>query len=102
MATRRRGQYKLYAYVGPNGSTTPDVDGTVTFETVFIKRPDECRYAIVGLWDVAQHFEKILVWDLIKTLQSQSSGKLFVPKPIITCGDVDQAVMATLMLYEND
>jgi hypothetical protein len=100
MATARRGRFKLHAYVGANGATAPDVDGTITFETVFIKRPEDCRYAVVGEWDVAQHFERIIVWDLLKTMQ-KPSGKI-MPARVMTCGDVDQAIMATLMMQRGD
>lgn len=97
----RNGQFKLHAYIGANGVTTPDVDGTVSFETVFIKRPEDCRYAVIGKWDVAEHCEQVLVWDLIRTMQ-KPSGKLIVPMPVMICGDVDQAIMATLMMQRGE
>lgn len=101
MAPRRGQQYTLYAYVC-NGACVrrSDVDGTVAFEAVFVKRPQDCRYAIVGLWDVVSHGERILVWDLFETLQKARSGKLIEPKPLMQCDDVDQAIMATLMLFD--
>lgn len=101
MATVRRGQYKLHAYIGPNGAATPDVEGTVSFEMVFIKRPEDCRYAVVGVWDLPTCSEKIHVWDLIVTRQ-RPSGKLIVPNPVMICDDVDQAIMATLMTQRGE
>lgn len=100
MAPSLRGRYKLHAYVGTNGVATPDVDGTISFDMVFVKRPEDCRYAVVGKWDVTQHCEQIMVWDLLNTLQ-RPTGKLIEPRPVITYSDVDQAIMATLMLGKD-
>lgn len=104
MATTQRGQqYTLYAYVcGGACVKRSDVDGTVSFMQVFMKRPSECRYAVVGMWDVATHGEVILVWDLFETMQKQRSGKLVAPQPLMVCDDVDQAIMATLILFDMD
>jgi len=104
MADITRRQYQLYAYVCGNGcAQKPDVDGTVTFMAVFLKRPRECRYAVVGAWDVDQHRERILVWDLDDTRMRRHGGTRVYPPPTLhEYDDVDQAIMATMMLYGGE
>lgn len=102
MVTARRGQYKLYAYIcGAACVQTPDVEGTVSFSMVFVKRPSGCRYAVVGEWDVVTHSERIIVWDLDDAL-IRGNTQLIPPRRSKTYTDVDQAIMATMMLYRSD
>jgi hypothetical protein len=68
---------------------------------IWMKRPQHCRYAIVGEWDVATHCERILVFDMYDT-KIRGTVTLVPPKPRMICNDVDQAIMATMMLYEQD
>lgn len=98
------GRYTLYAYVCGAGCVVhADVEGTLSFMQVFMKRPAECRYAIVGAWDVAKQQHRIFVWDMHDTRSKRTgSHKIYPPpKPLRYFTDVDQAIMATLMLYEQ-
>jgi hypothetical protein len=102
MVTRRQGHYRLYAYVCGAGCVQhADVDGTVTFMQVFMKRPATCRYAIVGKWDPERNGEIFVVWDLDATLLD-AAARIHPPEAVKVYDDIDQAIMATLMLYEND
>lgn len=97
-----RGQYKLLAYVcGRSCVVRPDNIGTVDYTRVFIQRPDGCRYAVVEVWNIAKHAGEVLVFDLYQTIDPGNS-RLVAPEPIRTCDDVDTAIMATAMLYEDD
>lgn len=78
-----------------------DVDGTVTFMQVFLKRPAHCRYVVVGQWDVAQQRERIITWDLFDTRRRNGGTKVYPPQPLREYDDVDQAIMATAMLYDQ-
>lgn len=99
---RRTGHYTLYAFVCGQGCVArSDVDGTISFKAIINKRPSECRYAVVGEWDVVSHEERIIVWDLFDT-KMRGATKLLPPKPLRIYNDVDQAIMATMLLYEND
>jgi hypothetical protein len=99
---RRQGHFKLYAYVcGTACVEKPDVDGTVTFLMVFMKRPQHCRYAVVGEWDVATHSERILVFDMFEA-KIRGAATLITPEPKAVFDDVDQAIMATMLMYEQD
>lgn len=104
MAVNHTRHVKLYAYVCGNGCIrTPDVDGTVTFMQVFLKRPAECRYAVVGAWNLNTGQERFIVWDLFDTRQKRSGGTRVYPPPSLKIyDDVDQAIMATMMLYGDD
>lgn len=97
-----RDRYTLYAYVcGSACVRRPDVDGTISFLMIFMKRPPECRYAVVGEWDVAQHKERIFVWDMEDVRQRPRNLRVYPPAPLREFDDVDQAIMATLMMYEQ-
>lgn len=99
----RVGRYVLYAYVcGAGCVQMADVEGTVTFTQIFMKRPSECRYAVVGYWDVVEHKERVLVWDMFDSRINTTGSKVFPPLPVRVCDDVDQAIMATLMLYDQE
>lgn len=97
-----RAQYKLLAYVcGRSCVVYPDNIGTVDYTRIFIQRPSGCRYAIVETYSVAKHSAEVLVFDLYQTLDPAGS-KLAPPDPVGRHDDVDTAVMATAMLYEDD
>lgn len=99
---KRPGRYQLHAYVcGSACVRASDVDGTVTFMQVFLKRPTGCRYAIVSEWDVADSCERVLVWDLDDTRMRTGGSRVYPPPPMRVFDDVDQAIMATVMLYEQ-
>lgn len=100
---RGRGtQFKLLAYVcGSSCVVYPDNIGTVTYTRIFLQRPNNCRYAIVGLYSIADHDDEVLVFDLYETMQ-RGDTELVAPTPVKTCNDLDGAIMATAMLYRED
>lgn len=102
MATRSE-QYRLHAYVCGNACLqTVDNEGTVSFAMVFLKRPAECRYAIVTRYSVDKHAEEVIVWDLYEAQENIRTGALVPPEPTMICDSIDAAVMATFMTYEED
>ncbi len=95
-------QFKLLAYVcGSSCVVYPDNIGTVNFTRIFLQRPNDCRYAIVSLYNVADHKEDVMVFDLYETME-RGDSKLEAPQPVKCCDDLDGAIMATLMLYRDD
>lgn len=98
----REKQYRLHAYVcGPDCVIRPEIAGTVSFDYVLLNRPNECRYAVAGSWDTRKHSESVLVWDLYNVNMNRL-GRFVTPKPVRTYADVDAAVMATGMLYDDE
>jgi hypothetical protein len=99
---QREKQYKLHAYVcGPDCVVRPNIKGTVSFNYVLLNRPNECRYAVAGTWDTRKHGERVVVWDLYN-VDMNRLGNFVTPKPVWVHDDVDAAVMATGMLYDED
>jgi hypothetical protein len=99
----RQEQFKLHAYVCGNACLqTVDNEGTVSFMMVFMRRPADCRYAICTRYNVQTHLDEVVVWDLYEVMQQVSTGKLITPEPIRVCDNIDAAIMATFMLYEDD
>lgn len=103
MRYARLGHYKIHAYVCGQGCTKlPDVDGIVNFEAVYTKRPDGCRYAVLGQWNVAKHDEVYAVIDLYAVEFKGLTKKIIMPPAKLVCEDLDQALMAAMMLYEGE
>lgn len=101
-AATNRGQYKLHAYVCGNACLRRiDNMGTVTFTKIFTERPDGCRYAVVSHWNVVDHADEVLVWDLYETREKLRTGRLIEPEPVYRGDCVDAAVMATFMTYKD-
>lgn len=97
-------QYRLHAYVcGPGCVQWSHSIGTVSFEWIYLNRPMDCRYAVAGSWSVPKHGEEIIVWDLFDTHISKAKGRLTLvpPKPRFEVDDLDAAVMATSLLYNE-
>jgi hypothetical protein len=65
-----------------------------------VNRPDDCRYAVAGSWDIAKHRENVLVWDLYN-VNIGRGGKLLTPAPVRVLSDVDAAIMANTILYDQ-
>lgn len=98
-------QYRLHAYVcGPGCVRWSDQHSTVTFEWIYLNRPDECRYAVAGKWSTKKHGEEVLVWDLFDARQTRTRGKitLIPPRPKIRTDELDAAIMASSMLYDSE
>ena len=95
-------RFTLHAYVcGSACVKTLPVEGTVTFGWVYRNRPDNCRYAVVR-----QPLGDYLVWDLYNAVHpapqwGAGSVQLRIPKTRLTHTDLDAALVATLMLYEE-
>ena len=97
-------QYRLHAYVCRPGCVQwQDTVGTVTFEWIYLNRPEECRYAVAASWSIPKHGEEIVVWDLFDTMVTKARGHLTLvpPKPKFNVDDLDAAVMATSLLYSE-
>jgi hypothetical protein len=102
MASRAE-QYTLHAYVCGNACLqTPDVDGTVSFSMIYVKRPDNCRYAIVSRYDVDRHDDEVMVWDLFDAWENIRTGDITPPEPVRRAASVDAAIMATFLLYDEE
>lgn len=98
---RRVEQYQLIAYICGNACVRyADAIGTMDFTRVFTGRPDDCRYAVVTCWNIKQHAEEVLVYDLYATTKTRSD-KLVPPKPMWRGDCIDAAIMATCMRYEE-
>lgn len=94
--------YRIHAYVcGQACVREMDMMGTVSFGWVFTNRPDDCRYAVLSHYDVATHADVVEVYDLFAAGFSRATG-LVPPAPIRICDNVDTAIMATSMLYEEE
>lgn len=99
----RNEQYKLHAYVCGNACLQQvDNEGTISFTMAFMKRPADCRYAIVTRYNIDIHAEEVIVWDLYEAMENLKTGKLEPPDPVRVCDSLDAAIMATFMLYEDD
>jgi hypothetical protein len=99
----RSEQVKLHAYVCGNACLqTVDNEGTMSFVMVYMKRPADCRYAIVTRYNVVTHLDEVVVWDLFEAQENLKTGRLIPPTPRLVCDSIDAAVMATFMLYEDD
>lgn len=99
----RPDRFKIHAYVCGTGCLKfPDVEGTLTFEMIYVKRPDACRYVVVSQWDIAEHTERIAVFDLYAVHFKGKTKRIIMPKPKLTCWDLDQAIAATMLLYEGE
>jgi hypothetical protein len=99
----RSEQVKLHAYVCGNACLQKvDNEGTMSFTMVFMKRPADCRYAIVTRYNIATHTDEVVVWDLFEAQENLRTGKLMPPAPARVCDSIDAAIMATFMLYEDD
>lgn len=97
-----KGQYRLHAYVCGNACLrTVESMGTMSFPMIFIKRPDNCRYAVVSRWDVVTHNDQVLVWDLYDAREKVKTGEVVEPDPIWVGDSVDAAIMATFMTYDR-
>jgi hypothetical protein len=99
----RNEQFKLHAYICGNACMQHvDVDGTLSFMMLFMRRPAECRYAVVSHYNVAQHADEVLVFDLYEAQENLKTGALVAPEPMFRGDCVDAAVMQTFMTYRDD
>jgi hypothetical protein len=92
-------RYTLHAYVcGRDCVVGSQHVGAMTFRQIFADRPVTCRYAVVEIGG------KVLVWDMFDTAGMQQRGRMWLtpPPPIRETEDVDSAIVATAMLYDQD
>lgn len=99
-------RFHLHAYVCSgvcvHRMSTDDSHPTRNFTQVFVKRPNKCRYAVVGQW-TSQQRQVFLVFDLFKVDKVPKLGgdELITPEPVLTHDDLDAAIMGTVLLYEE-
>jgi hypothetical protein len=94
-------RYVLQAYVASGSVKRLTPISTVTFTQVYQGRTQEYRYAVAGQWDVAEHAWRYLVWDLFDAMLQDPFNQLIPPAPRLTHTDLDAAIMATVMLYND-
>jgi hypothetical protein len=88
-------RYTLHAYVcGRDCVRDSDHIGAMTFRQVFVERPADCRYAVVE-----DHDGRVLVWDLLDL--DNMLGFDVEPEPVRETHDVDSAIVATALLYDE-
>lgn len=91
-------RFKLHCYICDHSCVrwSPSI-GYTTFEKIFIGRPDGCRYAI-GEHKVPPQY---VVWDLFG-VSFGPRGYVNTPDPAHVHSELDAAVAATQLLYEDD
>jgi allophanate hydrolase subunit 2 len=95
------GRYTLHAYVCAQGCVKwRESMGSVSFDYIYVNRPNDCRYAVAGEYDVKAQGERVLVWDLYN-VSKNARGQLVTPMPVRVHVDVNSAVMATSILYDK-
>lgn len=106
MATRTFGRYKMHAYVCGQACVkraSPPIS-SCDFHTIWIQRPEDCRYAVVSEWDVVEHRDRFIVFDLFEAgvdWGGKGTGKAIEPVPTTMTDDLDAAIMATSLLYDD-
>ncbi len=101
-AAPRNERFNLHAYVSKDDVRSSNSAGSVTFTRIYQNRPDEYRYAVASQWDLAEHSERYLVWDLWSTMIRKPSNDIITPRPMLTHMDLDAAIVATQMLYGQE
>lgn len=99
--TPDEGPYKLHAYVLNGHVIRMSPFGRVTFTRIYQNRPKEARYAVAGHYSVELHADRFIAWDLFNVLKDPNSGLAAEPKPRLTHTDLDAAIMATVLLYND-
>ncbi len=96
-------QYRLHAYVcAKNCVHYQDAMGTVTFKWIYQNRPDNCRYAVADYYAVDKHKPIVVVWDMHNVTLRMPTLEPLPPPPISKHEDVDAAIMATALRYDED
>jgi hypothetical protein len=103
MAGVQQAEFRLYAYVCSVTCVkrSGDPPPTVNFAQVYLKRPPDCRYAIVGKWNYPTHGDRYYVFDLFEVKKNNDNGELLTPMPRLVHDDLDAAIMATVLLYNK-
>jgi hypothetical protein len=68
---------------------------------VFMRRPADCRYAVVTHYNIDEHADEVLVWDLFEAQENLKSGALIAPEPLYRGDCIDAAIMKTFMTYQD-
>lgn len=91
-------RFKLRAYVCEAGCVRWQDDyGWSTFSQIYIRRPDDCRYAVAEKGAIMPEF---IVWDLFNVMMTPA-GELIVPPPMLENWSLEAAVMATQLTYSG-
>lgn len=78
-----------------------DPPPTVNFAQVYLKRPPDCRYAIVGKWNYPTGADRFYTFDLFAVKKNSDNGELLTPLPRLRHDDLDAIIMATVLLYNS-
>ena len=92
-------RYTMHAYVcGRDCVVNSSHVGAMTFAQIFEERPNGCRYAVVETGG------RFLVWDLyaVESMTQRRKMWLTPPPPVRETEDVDSAIVATAMLYNQE
>lgn len=85
-------RYTLHTYIcGPYCAKNVPHEGAMTYAQVLMERPSGCRYAVVS-----DHTNTVQVWDLYTEARAKE------PKVVFEWVDVDAAIMATMMRYDQE
>lgn len=91
----REDRYQLHAYVcGEMCVQWSNNEGWSTFRNIYLKRPEDCRYAVAGTYS-----GDVITWDLFDARLS-ASDRILPPEPTRYL-DLDAAIMATQLTYNN-
>ena len=95
-------RYRLHGYVDAEGLRSRNwlLNGRVTFQWIYQNRPNECRYALVSVWDREAHGRYYAVFDLFNVLKT-AANELVTPEPRWTHIDRRAAVMTTVLMYND-
>lgn len=107
--------YKLSCYVcGPACTKPSPFEGWVTFEQIFTKRPDGCRFAVAQGVPLRRNTDPnpntplfyhegptgdFLVWDLFNDRLTRGVVPLRPPVPVWTGSTEDGLIMKAMALY---
>lgn len=91
-------RYVLHAYVcGRSCVKLTSHLGAMTFHQIFVERPGDCRYAVA---EAPAGF--FMVWDLLGIQEFRiNDGGFRAPRPVRETRDIDSAIVATAMLYDQ-
>ena len=94
-------RYRLHGYVEPGGMRKRAAwltDGRMLFKDIYQRRPNDCRYAVVSIWDNSAHGRYFAALDLFDVLKT-AENKLIDPEPRWTHENLQALIATTVLLY---